>query len=273
MEEITTNKFKDDNMLERQFIFDYATFGSKINLNAIVTLLEKAGNTEDFSTKKGLCLSGMQLLFSSYEDFSLLLHSFQKKKNQNKHIHLSLGCEKKDEEGSTFVPRIFKKYESARQMLDEFGFVSISYEVLRKYLNISEQELEAHFKDFANGIRKIGDYQRASNDIKNILKHGKFIFESDDKCEKQVQIVCLKWAEVEKTFELSRHVFEASIEQLKIATTQVAKIYLRQLELLWLFILQYHNDYADEFFKIMNKESHQCIKQVGNLSIKLDERT
>ena len=271
MEEITTNKFKDDNILERQFIFDYATFGAKINLNAIVTLLEKARNSENFSIKKGLCLSGMQLLFSSYEDFSLLLHSFQRKKNENKHIHLSLGVEKHSRQGSTLVPKVFKKYGSYRQILDELGFVSVTYESLKNYLNISEQELEEHFRDFANSIKQIGKYQDDYNDLKNRLKHGKAIFECDDKCEKQDQIIYLIWDEVKKNLELKRNVFEASIDQLEIATTQVAKIYLRQLELLWLFILQYYNDYADKFLKIMNKEFHHWVRQVDGLGINLNE--
>src|SRR5437899_2822522 len=111
---------QDDDILELPFITNYAKFALRMNFRAIVALLKEARSVSDPVERKSICLSGLQLLHSSCEDFAILLHAF-KERITGKHIHLSIGVEDQPREGSTQMPQIFKYYKSARQMLDNFG--------------------------------------------------------------------------------------------------------------------------------------------------------
>jgi hypothetical protein len=151
MSEETYVRVKDDDVIEWQFVQDYAEFALQMNFQAITALLEKARSVADPIRRKSICLSGLQLLYSSYEDFSILLHAFKNRKD-GKHLHLTIGVEDQTKTGSTGVPRIFKHYESARQMLDNFGFTSITYEGMAAYLDITELQFEDHYQDIATSV-------------------------------------------------------------------------------------------------------------------------
>ena len=61
---------------------------------------------------------------------------------------------------------------------------------------------------------------------------------------------------------------DTSLKQLEVATIQVAKVYIRSLEFLWLFMLQYYPDNSEEFLnEILVKCSKECIKQVRELGL------
>ena len=260
---------KDDYNIERKFVFDYASFGLKINLTSILILFEKARSVTDPPTRKRISLSGFQLLFSSYEDFALLLHSFRKRSTDNRYIHLTLGVEPKTKQGTTFVPKILKRYESARQTLDHLGFTSVTFKSLQeKYIVKSQEDFENFFKDLAQGVRKLGEYQKKYNDIKNRLKHGKAVFEGDETRKNQDDVVFLRWGEIVNTPIMHKGYFEASIKHLEIAVFLIAEIYFRALNLLWLFMLQYHPDHADDFRELLEQETRDCTADVQALGIK-----
>src|SRR5438067_1234178 len=113
MSQETYVRAKDDDVIEWQFVIDYAEFALQMNFLAISALLEKARSINDPVRRKSVCLSGLQLLYSSYEDFAILLHAFRNRKD-GKHLHLTIRVEDQTKTGSTGVPRIFKHYESAR---------------------------------------------------------------------------------------------------------------------------------------------------------------
>ena len=64
------DRAKDDAKIESQFLTDYLVFGLQINWNCIRVLLEKARVATDGSIlQKSLCVSGLQVMYSSWEDF------------------------------------------------------------------------------------------------------------------------------------------------------------------------------------------------------------
>lgn len=259
---------KDDDLLEWQFAEDYSKFAIQMNFLAIIALLEKARSISDPIKQKSICLSGLQLLYSSYEDLAILLHAFLEKKN-GKHIHLTIGIEDQGKLGSTLMPKIFKRFESARQMLDNFGFTSITKEKLSQYIDITEDILKEHFQEIADAVRGLGEYQRRLNDYKNKLKHGKPVIESIEGKKAPDYVVFLKWRDDDGKPVLEMHFLEASIRQLETATIQVAKIYIHSLGLLWLFMLQYYPDHSEKYLnEILVKYSQACIDQVRALGLK-----
>lgn len=258
---------KDDELIEWQFVKDYAEFALQMNFLAIAALLEKARSVSDLIKRKSICLSGLQLLYSSYEDFAILLHAFRNRIT-GKHLHLTIGVEDQGNTGSTAMPRIFKRYESARQMLDNFGFTSVTHEKLSQYLDITEEQLEDHYRDIANSIKGLGEYQGTVNDYKNKLKHGKPVLEGEVNRDNPDHVLFLNWNEQGGKPVLEMHWVKASLEQLEVALIQVAKIYIHSLELLWLFMLHYYPDRADEFLhETMAKCSRECVEQVRALGL------
>jgi hypothetical protein len=140
MSQQSSTRAKDDDILELPFVQEYAKFALRMNFRAIVALLKEARATSDPTKRKSLCLSGLQLLNSSYEDFAILLHAFRDRAS-GKHLHLTLGVEDQDKKGSTAVPRIFKRYESTQQMLDDFGFSSLTDEKILQYSDKTKKEI------------------------------------------------------------------------------------------------------------------------------------
>jgi hypothetical protein len=268
MTDIEDPREKYGDMLEWQFVLDYAAFGLRINFEAVWVLYEKALSLTDIVLIKALCLSGMQLMFSSWEDFALLLQAFRKRKDEGLHIYRFLGREEQ-KEGSSDVPRVFKHYISARKMLDELGFTSINHRFLtRYYLDMSKAEFEANYRELANSVKLIGQYQQENNEIKNRLKHGKGIFEGDVERNHPEWIAYVKWEKENGDWGLRPHWVDASLERLKIAVVHTAKLYQRSMELLWLFMLQYHPDHVQDCLKICTEQAKSCEKKVTALGIK-----
>ena len=248
-------RVKDDTLIESQFVSEYSEFALRMNFYAIIALLEKARTISDPIERKSICLSGLQLRYSSYEDFAVLLHAFRKKIN-GKHLHLTIGVEEQPRKGSTSLPRIFKHFESARQMLDNFGFNSITHEKLSAF-SITEDQLEKHYRDVSESIKGMGNDQDAFNDYKNKLKHGKPVVESitgrgDPDC-----VTFLRWIEKDGKPVLEFHWLPSSLEQLEVATVQIAKIYVISLEFLWLFMMHYYPAHADKY---LNETVLKCIE-------------
>ena len=237
---------KDDILIERQFVSGYSEFALRMNFYAIIALLEKARSVSDPTECKIICLSGLQLLYSSYEDFAVLLHAF-KNRIGGKKLHLTIGVEDQPREGTSSLPRIFKHFKSVRQMLDNFGFTSITYEKLSAYLSITKDQLEEYYRDFAESMKVIGCYQVTFNDYKNKLKHGKPVVESILDIEYPDYVVFLRWIEEDGKQILRCDLLPSSLEQLEVATVQIAKIYIISLQFLWLFMLHYYPADADKY--------------------------
>jgi len=254
--------------LEWQFVLDYASFGMRINFEAVIVLYEKALSITDTIKQKSLCLSGMQLMFSSWEDFALLLQSFIRRKNEGLHLYRYLVGEQQ-KQGSSDVPSKFKRFTSAREMLDELGFTSVTYRFLsRYYLAMSKSEFESHFKEFARSVRGIGRDQQENNETKNILKHGKGVVEGDVHRTHPECIAYIKWVKEDGEWKLELQWVIASLEQLKVAVIHTAKLYERSMELLWLFMIQYHPNHAQELFRIYKEQVGSCVSRVKALGIK-----
>jgi hypothetical protein len=132
---------------------------------------------------------------------------------------------------------------------------------------MSEDQFEEQYKDYATTVRQLGEYQDSFNDIKNILKHGKAVFQGDINSSNPNHIIFLTWHDNGLDWELHAHHFDASLEQLEIAVIQIAKIYIRAMELLWLFMLHYHPDHSDKFLEIMKREGFSCAQQVRDRGI------
>lgn len=260
-------RVKDDTLIEKQFVADYSKFALRMNFSAIIALLERARTVSDHIERKSICLSGLQLRYSSYEDFAVLLHAFRNKIN-GKHLHLSLGVEDQPRKGSTLMPRIFKHFKSARRMLDNFGFNSITHERLSAY-SITEDQLEEHYRDVAESIKGMGNDQDAFNDYKNKLKHGKPVVESVGGRGDPDDVIFLRWAEKDGKPVLEFHFLPASLEQLEVATVQVAKIYIVSLEFLWLFMMHYYPAHSDKYFdETMVRCAEDTVATVSALGLK-----
>jgi len=273
MSQATYVRSKDDDFLEWQFVLDYAEFASQMNFLAISALLEKARSLSDLAKRKSICLSGLQLLYSSYEDFAILLHAFRKRID-GKHLHLTIGVEDQSNSGSTGMPRIFKQYESARQMLDNFGLTSITYERMVTYLEITKEQFEDRYRDIARSVKGLSEFQQSVNLFKNKLKHGKPVLESlVDRKDMADSVLFLRWNDNNGKWELEIYWVSVSIEQLESATKQVAKLYIISMELLWLFMLHYYPEHAEKFRETMVKHGEECVRQVSALGLKSEGLT
>jgi hypothetical protein len=257
---------KDNDLIEWQFVNDYAGFALRMNFLAIVTFLEKARFLSDPVERKSICLSGLQLLYGSYEDFAILLQAFRNRIS-GRHLHLSIGAEDKSRKGSTVLPKIFKRFESVRQMLDNFGFTSLTPQELSQCLNIRGDRLEEHWLNIADSIRDLGDYQGRVNDQKNKLKHGKPVFQEAAPGMDPDHVVFFRWDESSGTPVLELRRLNASINQLEVATIQVAKIYLKSLDFLWLFMKHYHPEHVDEFLETATRCYSHCVDVVRDLGL------
>jgi len=258
---------KDDALIEPQFVKDYAEFALQMNFLHIIALLEKARSLSDPINRKSICLSALQILYSSYEDLAILLQAFRNKL-KGKHLHLTIGVEGQGRKGSTEMPKIFKQFKSASQMLNSFGFTSLTYDKLAKYCDITEEELENEYREIADSIKGLGEYQKNTNDYKNRLKHGKPVIESIKERPAPDHVIFLRWDEKNNQPVLEYHFLNASLEQLEIAIIQVAKIYIFSLQALWLFMLHYYSAHADNFLnESFLRCSEECIKQVRELGL------
>jgi hypothetical protein len=94
-----------------------------------------------------------------------LLHAIRNKIN-GKYIHLTIGVEDQPQKGSTSLPRIFKHFTSVREMLDNFGFYSITDDRLSPY-QITVDQIEKRFRDVADSIKGMGNEQDVFNSCVN----------------------------------------------------------------------------------------------------------
>lgn len=267
MSQQASARAKDDDVLEFPFIQDYAKFALRMNFRAIVPLLKEARLVSDPSERKSICLNGLQLLYSGYEDFAILLHAFRNRIT-GKHLHLTIGVEDQSRTGSTSPPQIFKHYQSAQQMLDNFGFTSLTYKKLSQCFNITKEELEDRYRDIADSIKRVAEYQGAANDCKNKLKHGKPVLEDVQNKSSPDDILFLRWTEHGGKPVLEKNWVNASLEQLEIATILVAKTYITSLDFIGLFVLHYCPEYADEFLhETVAKCRTECADQVRALRL------
>jgi len=267
MSQQASAKTKDDDVLELPFVQDYAKFALRMNFRAIVALLKEARSVSDPSERKSICLSGLQLLHSSYEDFAILLHAFRKK-IAGKYLHLTIGVEDQSRTGSTAVPQIFKHYQSAQQMINSFGFSSLTHKKLSQCFSITEKDLEDRYRDIADSIKSLGEYQGTSNVYKNKLKHGKPVLENTPKTSNPDHVLFLHWTEQNGKFALEQSLVKVTLEQLEVATILVAKTYINSLDFIGLFVLHYYPDHATEFLhETVAKCVKECIEQIRSLGL------
>lgn len=246
--QIKPRKYYDD-VIEPDFVMNYSEFALQINFNSVVALLEKTYIEKDPIKIKCICLNGIQLLYSSLEDFSILLHALINKKNGFQ-LHCSIGVDIKTREGSTFVPNKLKEFKSIQGVLDILGFNNIDVGNILNQTNLTRNDLENYFREIAKSVKKIGKYQDEINESKNMFKHGKaFLNEADDK------VIFLKWKRTKNMDELKRVMLPVSIQELRQAAIRIWEIYKLSLDLLWLFFLNYYPDKKDVFREQINKQS------------------
>jgi hypothetical protein len=262
-------KAKTDDIIEWQFVKDYGAFALQMNLLAAIALYEKARVDVEPSERKGLCLSGLQLLYSSLEDLSILLHAFRSR-GGGRHLHLSLGVEEQGRQGSTNVPAIFKRYVSARQCLDDWGLKKVALKRVNKFFRFTAGEFEERYRTLTGGFARAGDFQAGVNFHKNKLKHGKPVIESFKGSDGPDDVFFLRWVSEKSVGEwsLEKIIVNASLEQFGDALTYMAQIYNRSLELLWLFMLNYWPQYHEDFLRnVMVPRSRECVERVEALGL------
>ena len=173
--DVARSRATDDERIERWFVFDYAAFSLQMNFRDITTLLEGVRAIANDPLRKSLCVSCMQLLWSSYEDFAILLDAIVRRRD-GAHLHCTLGVEPQTKRGSTGLPRVLKRFTSAREFLDNLGFTSVTPQAVRSPdADLPEDHFEQYFNGFADSVRILDDYKNESTHVKNRLKHGKGI--------------------------------------------------------------------------------------------------
>lgn len=237
-----------DDKLEPKFVIDYAEFAAQINFYSIVALREKALGCPDIIQRKCLCLGGLQIYFNSLEDFSILLHAILNKKN-GRHLHLTIGVEQDNRQGTTFVPNKLKRFESIQSVFDTLGFNNINVNTILAQTNLSQNELEELFKEVIESIKEIGEYQEQINDSKNLMKHGKALINEDND-----SIALLRWKNIQNKEKLCWGHLNVSIRELNRAAKNVAKLYKQSIDLLWLFILNYYPSEEPHFRNVVNEK-------------------
>lgn len=265
------DRAQDDARIEWQFISDYVVFGLQINWNCIRVLLEQARKAPEGSLfRKSLCVSGLQLMYSSWEDYAQLLHAIKAKKDDNKALHCSLGADKDSREGSAFVPKIYKRFRSAREVLDDLGFTKITLDLLReKGIAMTEAELDSSLQAFAESIKVLGEYQTRYNEIKNRLKHGKGVLgDYANDGPKADYISSLGWSNNNGEWELTLRHDLANLQQLEMAAIHVAKLFIRSVDLLMFYGIQNHPEELKDLPKVIRDEGIRCATEARDLGLK-----
>jgi hypothetical protein len=259
----------DDEVIERDYIFDYISLGLLINFRSLIVLLRAARELPDEIDRKSICLSAWQGLLSSYEDFAVLLHAILRKK-QGRHLHHGLGFERQQRQGSTDVPGILKRYESPRDFLDTLGFDSLDLEALRRFgIDVpDEQTFSDYYRDFAVGVREIGEYQQEYNDFKNRLKHGKAVISGGEG-----EITFVTWNGGAAPPGWDRTHIRTTLHEIEVAVIQTAKIYIKSLDFLLSFMMQYHPAHVAEFQRIAHERYGWCVQQVRAVGLKSEGLT
>lgn len=256
----------DDDLIEHRFIIDYAALGLLINFRSLDVLLKTARKlpANDID-RKSVCLSAWQALLSSFEDFAILLHAILRKHQDGQHLHRGLGFARQQRQGSTDVPGILKRFNSARDYLDTLGFTAVDLATVQRFgFNIPDQQtFEDYYRDFAEGVREIGKLQKEYNDLKNRLKHGKAVLNAAAH-----EIVFLTWDDAVGQPGWNRTHIETTLRQIKVAVAQTAKIYLRSLDFLHAFMMQYHPQHVAEFQAVAHTNYKWCVRKVKALKLK-----
>jgi len=247
-----SRKYYDD-IIEPEFVLNYSEFALQINLNSSIALLEKACICQDSIEKKCLCLNGIQLHYNSLEDFSILLHAFINKK-KGIQLHLTIGVEQKNKKGTTFVPQKMKAFNSIQNVIDILGFDNIDINTILDQTKFKRDDLERYFQEIVDSVKNIGRYQEQINDSKNSMKHGKALLN-----EHNDFVSFIKWKKIQNKDRLDKGWLDVSIEELRKAAIQVAKIYKQSVDLLWLFILNYYPDREPLFrSKVIDVQTSKC---------------
>ena len=99
-------------------------------------------------------------------------------------------------QGTTHLPAILKKPVTAQEVFETLGFEKVNVDVLTKIgYEITAEDLDASFGDFAASVKQLGDYVDDYNSLKNRLKHGKAVFGLDFGLEQRGDIAHLQVAE------------------------------------------------------------------------------
>jgi hypothetical protein len=246
-----------DDQMEAELLHDYAQFAAHLNIDAILTLLQRAAATTDASERKRLCTAGLHLLYISFEDFAILLHAILKRK-EGTYLQLTLSGEGQNL-GSTSFPNKLKKPGPANELFEELGLTTITADTLQPLgYDITEDTLNDCFSDFAASIKYLATSADEYNAFKNRIKHGKGIFgvtfgltATDDVAHIEYNKDGTHWVKT-----------TASIQQLQVATITVAKLAVRALDLLSLFMAHYHSDRAPDFVHLAKDHGDAISEQI-----------
>jgi hypothetical protein len=222
--------------LEHDFIEDYAGFAAQINPRTITTLVREATAAKDPTGVKLLATAGLQLVYTSIEDFAVLLQAIIQRKNDS-YLHHAMSETK--QQGATSYPKILKKGNNAA-VLDELG-LSIDVATLQKLgYDITDETFDQAFSDFGASIKALATDAQNVNTLKNRLKHGKAIFGSAYGLQGTYDIGHLQTETVDGHDSLGMITTQASLEQLRQAAIKIYKISIRSIDLLCFVTIHYH---------------------------------
>jgi hypothetical protein len=230
--------------MEREFLYDFAHFGISINVDALLALRSAACVAEDFRLRKRLCVAGLQLFYSSLEDFAVLLQAILARKRNGRFLHMSLGGEGQ-RLGTTTFPAILKRTMPARLLFDELGFVNVTVDRLQELdYDLTEATLDACFSDFADSIKYLATSATDVNELKNRLKHGKAVWGFSFGLDGTENVTHIEFsAEGPSTW----HYTTASLEQLEVAAITTAKLSIHSVDLISMYAAQYYGIHAYDF--------------------------
>src|SRR5437016_13002313 len=88
-------------------------------------------------------------------------------------------------------------------------------------------KLLRNYRDIANSIKGIGEYQGTVNGYKNKLKHGKPVLEGEINKKRPDHVLFLRGSEENGKPDLELHWLTVTVHQLEMALIQIAKIDIR----------------------------------------------
>jgi hypothetical protein len=234
--------------MELAFIEDFIQFAARISLSA--SLAQLSNRSRAGAERKRLAAGILQQLFTSLEDFAVLLTSMIKRKS-GAHLHLAMSFA--ESQGTTQYPAILKKPVMAKDLFVALGFTNVTVEKLRRIgYEVTEEDLDASFRDFALSVKQLGEYVDAFNQPKNRLKHGKAIFGIAFDLDATDDIGHLEYDKQRQSLGLAKT--SASDDQVALAVVFIGKLAKMSLDLLALFVAHYHSEEQAEQIAYLVKD-------------------
>lgn len=253
-------KMREDEM-ELAFITDFVQFGARLSTSTALALLRAKAETE--VERKRLAAAILLQLYLALEDFAILLNAMITRR-KGLYLHLSMSLTTK--QGTTHFPAILKKPVTAQEVFETLGFDRVNVDLLRRLgYEITVNDLDASFGDFAASVKQLGEYVDDYNSLKNRLKHGKAVFGLDFGLEKSADVAHLEVSEEKASpnvagapnnlsLEVGFVRTAATDEQVRVRVVTIAKLAKVALDLLAIFVAHYYPEAEAEKVAHLVKE-------------------